>query len=203
MDLIQVALSILCNLLQVSSYVAYFFNTVCDQIVSSFTTSTDPKIRILSTSVLSYLGPKLKLDYHLELKNEDVKLMIDLVINSISKYSIIIHPVPMLRSLHMIMKISESNARQFISHGLIAMISEIIETCDNILLRELVLILWTLASYSTFVEEIKSEVNLLRVVSSLKDKDDDLLSTASVCALWDIDEESRGMCNYCMTLIIT
>ncbi len=201
MDLIQVALSILCNLLQVSSYVAYFLNTVCDQIVSSFTTSTDPKIRILSTSVLSYLGPKLKLDYHLELKNEDVKLMIDLVINSISKYSIIIHPVPMLRSLHMIMKISESNARQFISHGLIAMISEIIETCDNILLRELVLILWTLASYSTFVEEIKSEVNLLRVVSSLKEKDDDLLSTASVCALWDIDEESRGMCNYCMTLI--
>ena len=198
MYLIQVGLSILCNLLQGSSNVAYFLNTVCDQIVSSFTTSMDPKIRILSTSVLSYLEPKHKLDYHLELKNEDAKLMIDLVLDSISKYDIIFHPVPMLRSLHMIVNISESNARQFISHGLLTVISKVIETCDNTLQSELILILWTLASYSTFVEEIKSEVNLLSVVSSLKDKDDHLLSTASLCALWNINEESRGMSNYSM-----
>ena len=200
MYLIQVGLSILCNLLQGSSNVAYFLNTVCDQIVSSFTTSMDPKIRILSTSVLSYLEPKLKLDYHLELKNEDANLMIDFVIDSISRYDIIFHPIPMLRSLHRIVNISESNARQFISHGLLTAISEVIETCDNTLQRELILILWTLASYSTFVEEIKSDVNLLSVVSSLKDKDDHLLSTASLCALWNINEESRGMSNYSMGL---
>lgn len=192
--LIQLGLSILCNLLQVPSNVAYFFNTVCNQIVSGFTTSMDPKIRILSTSVLSYLEPKLKLDYYLELKNEDAKLMISLVLNTISEYSIIIHPVPMLRSLHMIMKISESIARQFVSCGLMAMISKIIGTSDKIMQRELVLILWTLASYPTFVEMIKSEVNLLGIVSSLKNGDDQVLSTASMSALWEINEESRGMC---------
>ena len=196
--LIQLALSILCNLLQVSSNVAYFLNTVCDQIVRGFTTSMDPKIRILSTSILSYLEPKLKLDYHLELKNEDVKLMLSLVLNTISKYSIIIHPVPMLRSLHVIMKISASNAKQFVSHRLLAIISEIIETSDKIMQRELVLILWTLASYPTFVEMIKSEVNLLGIVSSLKDRGDPILSTASMCALWETNEESRGMCSYHM-----
>lgn len=190
--LIQLALSILCNLLQVPSNVAYFMNTVCDQIVSCFTTSTDPKIRILSTSILCYLEPKLTSDYHLELKNEDVKLMISLVQSSISEYSIIFHPVPLLRSLHMVMKISENNVKKFISQGIMPMISKLIATCDSIIQEMIILSLWTLASHSTFVETVKFDVDLLRVVDSLKASDDHNLATASLCALWDIDEHSRG-----------
>lgn len=193
--LIQLTLSILCNLLQVPSNVAYFTNTVCDQIVNVFITSTDAKIRILSTSILSYLVPRLKLEYHLELRNEDIKLMIDLILSSISDYSIIIHPVPLLRSLNMIMKLSESNVKQFMSQGLMSLICKLVEINDSIIQREIILILWTVASCSTFKETIKSEVNLFKVLSRLKASDDYHLATASLCALWDMIEESRGMYN--------
>lgn len=133
--LIQLALSILCNLLQVPANVAYFMNTVCDRIVRNFTNSADYKIRILSTSILCYLEPKLTLDrYHLDLKNKDVRFMIDLVITSISDFSIIFHPIALLRALHMVVKVSESNAQKFISQGLLSVLSELIASYDKLLL---------------------------------------------------------------------
>ena len=188
--LIQLALSILCNLLQVPSNVAYFMNTICDQIVSCFATSMDPKIRILSASILCYLEPNLTLDSHLQLKSKDVELMISLVQGSISEYNIIFHPAPLLRSLQMVMK-TENNAKKFISQGIIS-IFKLIATCDSNIQREMIMSLWTLASYSPFIETVKSDVDLLRVVNSLKASDDHNLAAASLCALWDIDEDSRG-----------
>lgn len=189
--LIQLALSILCNLLQVPANVAYFMNTTCDRIVQCYTNSTDPKIRILSASILCYLEPKFTLNqYHLELKNEDVKFMIDLVLTSISEYSIIFYLFPLLRALHMIVKISESNAQKFISQGLVSIFSKLIATSDSVIQSEVILILWTLALYST--EMIKSEINLLQIVESLKGSDDHRLATASMCTLWDINEQLKG-----------
>lgn len=167
-------------------------NTVCDQIVGYFTTSTDPKIQILSTSILCYLAPKLPPDIQLEMETTTVKLMLDLVPDSIAHEGIIFHPAPLLASLCMITKFSETNAKKFISQGLLSMISKIIANCDVILQREIVLILWTLASYSAFQEAIKLEVDLLGIVHSFADSDDHQLATASMCALWDINELPKG-----------
>lgn len=194
MYLIQLALSILCNLLQLPANVGYFMNTVCDRIVRSFTNSSDHKVRILSTSVLCYLEPKLELDRgHLELKNNDAKFMIDMVLTSILKCDIMFFdPIALLRALHMIMKISESNAQKFISQGLMSVLFELITTNDNVIQREVILILWTLASYSTFIAIIKSESNLLELVDILKGSDDPNLATVSMCALWDINQQEKG-----------
>ena len=185
--LVQLALSILCNLLQVPANVAYFRNTECDKIVEYFTNSTDPKSKILSTSVLCYLEPKSVLHWHhLELKEECVKFMVDLVLDSISG-SNLITLVSLLRALHAIVKISEINGRKFISQGFLSIIFDLMATHNNIVQNEVILILCTMASYST----IKSDINLRRIMDSLKGSD--LVSTtASICALWDIDERSKG-----------
>lgn len=190
--LIQLGLSILCNLLQVPSNVAYFMNTVCDQIVSYFVTSTDPKIRILSTSILCHLEPKLPSDFQLKMQDGDVKLMISLVPLSTTENSIMFHPVSLLASLRKIVKISESAAKKLISQGLASVISKLLANSNSILQREMILLLWAIASYSSLVEIIKSEVEMLAVVSSLKGSDDHQLATASMCALWEISEQSKG-----------
>lgn len=185
--MVQLTLSILCNLLQVPANVAYFMNTECNRIVRYFTKSNDLKTRILSISVLCYLESKFTLDrYHLEIKNDDVKFMIDLVLTSISECSIILRPVSLLRALHVIVKISETNGQMFISQGLIPVISGLIETHDSAVRKEVILILWTVASYSTF----RSEFDLCRIVDSLKGGQ---LDTANICALWDISEQSKGI----------
>lgn len=197
--LIQLALSILFNLLQVPINIAYFMNTLCNKIVRNFINSTDAKIRILSTSILCYLEPRLALDqYHLDLKNKDVEFMIDLVVTSVSEFSIIFHPVALLRALHTIIKLSEITAQKFVSQGLVPVLSKLIAVCDCAIQKEVILILWMLASYSTCMTTIKSESNLLKLIGSFHTHDDPHLVTAHMCALWDINEQLKGM----LTIII-
>ena len=183
--LVQLTLSILCNLLQVPANVAYFMNTECDRIVQFFTKSNDSKTRILSISVLCYLESKFTLDrHHLEIKRDDIRFMIDLIQTSISECSAILRPVSLLRALHVIVKISETNGQRIISQGLMPVISGLVESHDRAVQKEVILILWAVASYST------SEFDLSRIVDSLKSG---LLVTANKCALWDISEQSKGM----------
>lgn len=179
-------LSILCNLLQVPVNVAYFMNTACDKIVQYFVNSTDPKTRILSVSILCYLEPRSILNQDLlELRSEDVKFMVDLVLASISEGSSFLRPVSLLRALHAIVKISETNGQKFISQGLMSVTTSLVAECDSDIQKEVTLILWTLASYST----LKPEINLHRVVDNLKGSH---LATLCTCALNEQSKE-RGM----------
>lgn len=191
--LIQLALSILCNLLQVPSNIAYCMNTICDRIIQCFINSTDPKIRILSTSILCYLEPKVDKKCNLELSDGDVKLMIDLVQNSLSESSVFLHSVSVLKAVHVITKNSESNAQRFVSKGLMLLFPKLITICDSSIQVEAILILWTLASYSSILESVKNNTDTLEIVESLKDSKDSDLATACACSLWDIKEEAKGI----------
>ena len=185
--MVQLLLSILCNLLQVPVNIAYFITTECDKIVQYFSKSTDLKTRILSVCILCYLKVRLTVDRsHLEVTNEDAEFMVNLILASISEGGISLRPISLLRALHAVVKVSETNACKFISGGLVSIISDLVATCDKDIQKEVLLILWTVASYSS----LKSEVNLSDIVNSLEDNYD--LTTLSMCALWDINEQSQG-----------
>lgn len=189
--MIQLALSILCNLLQVPANVAYFMNTVCDLIVQNFTNSTFPKIRILSTSILCYLKEKVD-ECYLELSEKDVKIIIDMVLSSLSDPTAFLRSITLIKTMHVIVKSSELNAQKFISQGLLSAISQILSFDDFNVQEEILLLLWTLASHPNLVNNIKHEDSLIKSAESFKVSGIHNLATASMCALWDIEEQEKG-----------
>lgn len=188
MFLIQLALSILCDCLQVPSNVPLYMNTECDKIVQYFTKSTDPDIRVSSIFVLGYMESKLTVDqrHHLQLQSQDVKFVTDMLLESISTGSTFSSPIPLLKALQIAIKAEQRNAQTLVSQGIFSTAYNALAADNNDVQRETILLLWILACIPTYAEKARAHSNLIHALQNLQGSSDPKLALASTCVLWDI-----------------
>lgn len=186
--LIQFALSILCDCLQVPSNVPYYMNMECEKIVQYFTNSTDPVIRVTSILILGCLESKLTADqrHHLRLQSQDVQLVIDMLLESISSDNTFSSPIPMLKALQNAIKAERGNAQTLVSQGIFPTASHALAADNSNVQRETILLLWILACIPNYAEKFRAHSNLIHALQSLQGSSDSNLALASTCALWDI-----------------
>ena len=191
MHLILVALSTLCNCLQVSTNVSYCMNTICDTVIRCFVTSTHPLVHLYAIVIIAYLERKLTKEEHdsyCKLKSNDIKTMLDLLAQSSTLYLSI---TSLLKALQVLLSVDQDNITQFLSEGLLTVLSDILVSSDCPIMNEVLMTVWLIATNHTSVISIKTNSKFIKSLNNLKDSDDYNVSLILSCLLWDIGE-SKG-----------
>ena len=193
MHLILVALSTLCNCLQVSANVSYCMNTKCDSIVRYFVTSTHPLVHLFSTIILAYLDRKLSTEEHdnyCKLKSNNIKTMLDLLTKLNSSY---VSVVSLLKALQVLLSVDKDNIVQFLNEGILIALSDILVNSDFTTMNEVLMTVWLVAADPTGLISIKSHSELIKSLNNLNaiGYNDHNIALILNCLLWDI-AESKG-----------
>ena len=195
MHLILVALSTLCNFLQVSANVSYCLNTKCDSIVRYFVTSTHPLIHLFATIILAHLDGKLTTEEHnkyCKLQNNDIKTMMNLLTKPDTSY---VSVASLLKALQVLLSVDKDNIVQFLSEGILIALSDILINSDITITNEVLMTVWLLAADPTGLSSIRAHSELIKSLNDLHGYEDHNVALILNCLLWDI-AESKGSYNY-------
>lgn len=188
MYLTVIALSILCNCLQVPANVSYCMNTKCSDIVQCFINCNDPQVCVFAIFVLSYMEKKLTVEQrrHLKLQSNEVTFIIALLLSSISCESTFLSTIPLLKAIQMTINADRENAYQFLTQEILSTASHALAADDSDLQREMILMLWTLASTPACMERIRAHFELFHAMTNLQSSGDHDLALLSMCVVQDI-----------------
>ena len=190
MHLILVALSTLCNCLQVSASVSYCLNTKCDSVVRYFVTSTHPLIHLFATIILAYLDGKLTTEEHnkyCRLQNNDIKTMLDLLTKPDTSY---VSVASLLKALQVLLSVDKNNIVQFLSKGILIALSNMLINSDFTITNEVLMTVWLLAADPTGLNNIRAHSELKKSLNDLHGYEDHNVTLILKCLLWDIAESS-------------
>lgn len=184
----QLALNTLFNCLQVSSNIAHYMKTDCDQVVQHFTSSTNFNIRITATFILSFMERKLLVSqrHHLRFSDPDPLIVLEKLSQSLLTENIYSSPISLLKGLQSAIVAEHKNVEDFTLPELLSIISEAMASANSDVQREAIILLWKLSSIPPYTEKIKLNVGIIKTIQNLQGSDNPTVALASTCVLSDL-----------------